>query len=208
MKHEDITGYTWGDAQLTDAHSFLIPALVSELGRVKVSEKRVFDLGCGNGSVANILGSMGWSVQGVDPSTEGIEQANTKFPKLGLEQGSAYDDLRERFGRFPVVISLEVVEHVYSPRKYAETLFSLVESGGTAIISTPYHGYFKNLALALSGKMDKHFTALWDHGHIKFWSINTLTQLLSEAGFVNIRFRRVGRIPILAKSMVAIVQKP
>jgi 2-polyprenyl-6-hydroxyphenyl methylase/3-demethylubiquinone-9 3-methyltransferase len=55
--------------------------------------------------------------------------------------------------------------------------------------------------------MDDHFTALWDYGHIKFWSMKTLRQLLVEAGFVDIRFMRVGRIPALAKSMIAIAGK-
>lgn len=75
------------------------------------------------------------------------------------------------------------------------------------IISTPYHGYLKNLALAATGKMNAHFTALWDHGHIKFWSIPTLTQLLRERGFTNIRSRCVGRIPAIARSMIAVPQK-
>jgi 2-polyprenyl-6-hydroxyphenyl methylase/3-demethylubiquinone-9 3-methyltransferase len=56
--------------------------------------------------------------------------------------------------------------------------------------------------------MDRHYTALWDHGHIKFWSIPTLTTLLTEAGFQTIRFHRVGRIPALAKSMIAVAEKP
>lgn len=150
----------------------------------------------------------GWSVTGVDPSSEGIAQAVDAFPDLSFEQGSAYDDLAAKYGRFPVVVSLEVVEHVYAPRDYARTLFDLVKPGGTAIVSTPYHGYLKNLALAVSGHMDRHFTALWDHGHIKFWSIPTLTTLLTEAGFRDIRFLRVGRIPALAKSMIAVAQKP
>ena len=161
-----------------------------------------------NGSVASALARLGWDVTGVDPSAEGIAQANANYPELRLEQGSAYDDLVARYGRFPVVTSLEVVEHVYFPRRYAATLFALLEPGGTAIVSTPYHGYWKNLALALSGKMDAHFTALWDYGHIKFWSIATLTRLLAEAGFVDIRFQRVGRIPALAKSMIAIARRP
>lgn len=76
------------------------------------------------------------------------------------------------------------------------------------MISTPYHGYWKNLALALAGKMDDHFTALWDHGHIKFWSVRTLDALLEEAGFVDVCFERVGRVPALAKSMVAVARKP
>jgi 2-polyprenyl-6-hydroxyphenyl methylase/3-demethylubiquinone-9 3-methyltransferase len=52
--------------------------------------------------------------------------------------------------------------------------------------------------------MDAHFTALWDHGHVKFWSIATL----GEAGFVDIRFDRVGRVPALAKSMIAMARRP
>ncbi|HSQ49736.1 MAG TPA: hypothetical protein VLL94_00560, partial [Nitrospiraceae bacterium] len=75
------------------------------------------------------------------------------------------------------------------------------------IVSTPYHGYWKNLAMALTGRLDHHFTALWDHGHIKFWSMATLRQLLLEAGFRSITFRRVGRVPALAKSMIAVATK-
>jgi hypothetical protein len=41
-------------------------------------------------------------------------------------------------------------------------------------IMTPCHGYFKNLLLALTGKLDAHHDPLWDHGHIKFWSVPTL----------------------------------
>jgi 2-polyprenyl-6-hydroxyphenyl methylase/3-demethylubiquinone-9 3-methyltransferase len=143
----------------------------------------------------------------VDASVQGIEQARRRHPHLSLELGSAYDGLAQTYGRFPVVVSLEVVEHLYAPRAYARTLFDLVEPSGTAIVSTPYHGYWKNLVLALTGRLDRHFTALWDHGHIKFWSMATLTQLLLEAGFHSVSFRRVGRVPALAKSMIAIAAK-
>tara|TARA_R100000687_G_scaffold17292_1_gene13652 strand:- start:1789 stop:2436 length:648 start_codon:yes stop_codon:yes gene_type:complete len=207
-----ISGYRYSDATHSCAHSYLMPAVNAELLNVKERFKgrdaRLFDLGCGNGSVAASITKLGWEVTGVDPSSEGISAAGKMYPELLLKEGSAYDDLVSVYGRFPVVVSLEVVEHVYAPREYARTLFDLVEPGGTAIISTPYHGYFKNLALAISGKMDRHFTALWDHGHIKFWSTPTLTALLEEAGFVEIRFARVGRIPPLAKSMIAIAHKP
>lgn len=209
MADVSIAGYRYSDALTNTSHRVLLPALREELGALAATrQRRLFDLGCGNGSVAALLHHEGWEVCGVDPSSEGIAAANLTFPQLRLEQGSAYDDLAARFGRFPVVISLEVVEHVYAPRHYARTLFDLVEPGGTAIVSTPFHGYFKNLALAVSGKMDDHFTALWDHGHIKFWSYRTLTTLLTEAGFERIRFRRVGRIAPLAHSMIAIVHRP
>jgi 2-polyprenyl-6-hydroxyphenyl methylase/3-demethylubiquinone-9 3-methyltransferase len=207
-----ISGYRYRDKHSSPSHNYLLPSVKSELGRIRSAHPSapppLFDLGCGNGSVGASLADDGWDVTGVDPSSEGIAEAKIAYPHLRLEQGSAYDDLASRFGRFPVVISLEVVEHVYSPRDYARTLFDLAEPGGTAIVSTPYHGYLKNLALAATGKMDSHFTALWDHGHIKFWSERTLTSLLMEVGFTSIRFLRVGRISALAKSMIAIADKP
>lgn len=204
-----ISGYHYDNADLGHAHHYLLPTVLRVLDGVEMAgERRLFELGCGNGSVAQVLSVRGWDVTGVDPSVEGIAQAQAAYPALQLATGSAYDDLAASYGQFPVVLSLEVVEHVYAPRHYARTVYDLLQAGGTAIISTPYHGYWKNLALALSGRLDNHFTALWDHGHIKFWSMHTLGELLREAGFVDIRFERVGRVPALAKAMIAIAQKP
>lgn len=212
MNDTAISGYRYASAQPGHHHAYLLPTIIKVLDtlNVPVGQRRLFELGCGNGSMAHALTQHGWDVTGVDPSVEGITQAQAAFPDLKLHSGSAYDDLASRYGQFPVAVSLEVVEHVYAPRHYARTLFDLLEPGGvgTAILSTPYHGYWKNLALALSGRMDAHFTALWDHGHIKFWSIRTLGELLREAGFVDLRFVRVGRVPALAKAMIAVARKP
>ena len=213
MKEIDaISGYEYTDGGSNHSHDYLLPTLIAELEIVKKqtggSNAQLFELGCGNGSVAARLAELGWGITGVDPSREGIAQARAAHPGLRLATGSAYDDLAGIYGRFPVVTSLEVVEHVYAPRDYAKTLYDLLEPGGTAIISTPFHGYWKNLAMALTGKMDAHFTALWDHGHIKFWSEKTLTQLLSEVGLEVMRFHHVGRIPALAKSMIVVARKP
>jgi 2-polyprenyl-6-hydroxyphenyl methylase/3-demethylubiquinone-9 3-methyltransferase len=167
----------------------------------------IFDAGCGNGVTAHWLAGLGYEVAGIDASHHGITQAKNAYPELRLEVGSVYDDLAARFGRYPVVISLEVIEHLYSPRAFTHRLSEVLEEGGVGIVSTPYHGYWKNLMLALSGKLDDHFTALWGGGHIKFWSPQTLSALLVEAGFSNIRFYRVGRIPPLAKSMIAVFRR-
>jgi hypothetical protein len=62
--------------------------------------------------------------------------------------------------------------------------------------------------MAVTGKMDANFTARWDHGHIKFWSRKTITQLLAEVGLDVVRIHRVGRIPQLAKSMIVVAKRP
>jgi 2-polyprenyl-3-methyl-5-hydroxy-6-metoxy-1,4-benzoquinol methylase len=210
LSDPEITGYRCIESGLNQSHGYLLPAVSRVLDELTVPARarRLFELGCGNGSVAYELTRRGWDLTGVDPSVEGIEQAQAAHPELKLVCGSAYDDLATQYGQFPVVLSLEVVEHVYAPRRYVRTVFDLLTTGGTAIISTPFHGYWKNLALALTGRMDNHFTALWDHGHIKFWSKRTLSMLLEEAGFVSVRFELTGRIRPLAKSMIAIARKP
>jgi len=202
-----VSDYQYSDGRLNESHEYLLPALVSILNSLDAPEKRLFELGCGNGSVAAAMTMLGYDVTGIDASEQAITQANRHHPELKLKRGSAYDDLAGLYGQFPIVVSLEVIEHLYFPRKFATTVFDLLLPGGVAILSTPYHGYLKNLALALTGKMDEHFTALWDDGHIKFWSIRSLSALLRETGFTVEQFSRVGRIPVLGKSMIVVVKK-
>ena len=203
--------YHYGAAGATWANHYLWPVLGREIEarrRAAAVRQTVFDLGCGNGATCHYLHSLGFAVTFVDLSESGICIAKTSYPECRFEIGSAYDDLAAKYGRFPLVVSLEVVEHCYDPRKFAGRLFDLVEPGGTAFVSTPYHGYLKNVALAVTGKLDQHFTVLWDGGHVKFFSIRTLGLLLAEAGFRDIQFVRVGRVPAFAKSMVAIARRP
>ena len=75
-------------------------------------------------------------------------------------------------------------------------------------MTTPYHGYLKNLALSLAGKWDHHHTALWHGGHIKFWSRRSLTKLLTAESFLHQQFLGVGRLPWLWNSMVLVMRKP
>ena len=202
---EQTAEYRYDSAASTDAHAYLVPAVEKIVASLRPS--RIIELGCGNGSVAYRLSKYA-QVIGIDASQSGVNIANRNFSGLKIEQGSVYDDLRAKYGEFPLVLSLEVVEHLYDPRRFARTMYDLVEPGGTAIVSTPYHSYWKNLAIAVAGRMDSHFTALWDGGHIKFWSMQTLRLLLTEVGFRDVRFFRVGRIPALAKSMIAIAKRP
>lgn len=178
--------------------------LVSRLG----AGARIIDVGCGNGATAAMLAELGFDVVGIDPSSTGTEVARRAYPHLRFAERSAYDDLAAEFGQFDAAVSLEVVEHCYWPRVFARNLFALLRPGGLAIVSTPFHGYWKNVALAVSGKLDAHWAPLWDGGHIKFWSERTLRQLLEEIGFAEIGFRRAGRIRPLAKSMIAVARRP
>ena len=205
----DLSNYLYSDARSHAHHYYLDDRVLGILAQLSwpAGKRYVFELGCGNGSFAKIMSDRGYAVTAVDASIDGIKLARASFPGIEFHNSSAYDDLCKKFGKFNAVVSLEVVEHIFEPRKYVATIYDLLENGGTAILSTPYHSYVKNVALAVSGKLDAHFTALWDYGHIKFWSIKTLRILLQEAGFPEVQFRRVGRIPPLARSMIAVARR-
>ena len=139
MEVNNISGYRYSSAFVGQHHRYLLPnvySLLTELNR-PLEQQCLFELGCGNGSVAHELTLRGWDVTGVDPSEDGIQQARINYPDLKLRNGSAYDNLAGQYGQFPVVLSLEVVEHVYAPRDYARTTFDLLSGGGTAILSNP-----------------------------------------------------------------------
>jgi 2-polyprenyl-6-hydroxyphenyl methylase/3-demethylubiquinone-9 3-methyltransferase len=199
--------YYYASAEPTWSNQYLWPPLRDILESRLQAGNRIMDLGCGGGATAAMLAESGFSVTAVDPSVTGIRVATEAYPGVRFAERSAYDDLSDEFGEFDAVISLEVVEHCCWPRLFAKSVLSLLRPGGLAVISTPFHGYWKNLALALAGRFDVHWSPLWDGGHIKFWSENTLRALLDEVGFVDIEFQRVGRIPPLARSMIATARK-
>lgn len=186
------------------AHSYLAGSILEMLNSEK--NKTLLDVGCGNGSMANLFIEQGYNVYGTDASETGISQARIKHPGRFFLQDLTKDELPNELTsiNFDTIISTEVVEHLYDPRNYIAFCKKVLEKngGGEIILSTPYHGYLKNLVMAASGTLDKHFTALWDGGHIKFWSRATLTKLLTEQGFRVTEFKGSGRIPYLWKSML------
>jgi 2-polyprenyl-6-hydroxyphenyl methylase/3-demethylubiquinone-9 3-methyltransferase len=191
-----VPEYGWKDACPTDAHVYLWPVLLDVIKGINIPAPKIFDAGCGNGFLAGQLLMNGYKVSGCDASVLGVNAAIENYPKGNFEVASVYDNLEQRFGAdWDIVISSEVVEHLYNPRLFAENLFKMIKPGGYLVISTPYHGYMKNLAIASIGKFDNHFTALWDGGHIKFWSYSTLKMLLKEQGFCDFCFFGAGRFP-------------
>lgn len=164
--------YGWQDTALTEANHLLIPAILKMLPKRGV---RVLDLGCGNGTLAVALHQQGYDVVALDASADGIELARQQNPGIRFETCSIYDGSVPGLvgGGYDFVISMEVIEHLYWPRKLLEVGYSSLEIGGRMIITTPYHGYFKNLAISVLDGWDRHFTAGWDGGHIKFFSKNS-----------------------------------
>ena len=171
---------------------------------------RVLDIGCGKGSILQEFLTRGCEIVGTDLSEQGIRLARENLPTGRFEIMAAEASLLDQLATdpFDLVVSTEVVEHVYAPREWALGCYNALKPGGRLICSTPYHGYLKNLMLSLLGHWDKHADPLWDGGHIKLWSRKTLSQLLEETGFEVTGFQGVGRLPGLWMTMLMVARKP
>ncbi len=205
--HESVRYTTEAGAP---SHRLNIPRLLELCPELNSPQTRVLDIGCGNGSVAARIVKSGCTIVGIDLSEYGIQIAKEICPAGRFEVLPANAEILENLGEkpFDVVYSLEVIEHLYDPRGFLAGCFAATRSGGTFVCSTPYHGYLKNLAIAVMGKWDSHANPTWDGGHIKLFSRATLSALMEETGFRNLRFSGVGRYPYLWKSMLIAGTKP
>jgi 2-polyprenyl-3-methyl-5-hydroxy-6-metoxy-1,4-benzoquinol methylase len=208
MTENVVQNYGWDTARGPQSCGYIAPEVLRILRTLHVA--RVLDLGSGNGALCEQLSRAGFQTAGVEYDKEGVDVAKASHPNIRFYNYGVQDDpdkLMQLEGRFDAVVSTEVIEHLFSPHLLPAYAKGVLKQGGYLIITTPYHGYWKNLALALFGKWDKHLTVLWHGGHIKFWSRNTLSLLLQESGFEVVAFSGVGRLPYLWKSMVLVARK-
>jgi 2-polyprenyl-6-hydroxyphenyl methylase/3-demethylubiquinone-9 3-methyltransferase len=110
-------------------------------GLVPLRGKRVLDIGCGGGILADSMARQGAQVLGIDlagkalkvaqlhaleAGTEGVEYREVSAEALALEQPSSFD----------VVTCMEMLEHVPDPSSIVKACATLVKPGGHVFFST------------------------------------------------------------------------
>jgi 2-polyprenyl-3-methyl-5-hydroxy-6-metoxy-1,4-benzoquinol methylase len=193
--------FLWDTSSSTEVHKYVYPILDKWINNSETNN--LLDLGCGNGSLTAMFANNGIKCYGTDFSESGIKIAQKAFPDVDFFQSSIDNELPiNHHAKYDVVISVEVIEHLLLPRQLFNRAKEALKPDGYLIVTTPFHGFWKNIALALTNSFDKHWHPLRDHGHVKFFSESTLSQLFVEQGYEVIEIKRVGRIPIFARSMV------
>ncbi len=99
---------------------------------------RVLELGCGEGIGAPLLAEHAFSYTGVDLDDAAILTARKNLKEAKFQ--FLYDDfMGKKFGDFQTVVSLDVVEHIYSEHEalYFETILKNLTYDGIAIVGTP-----------------------------------------------------------------------
>ena len=204
----NVESYGWFSAEAPQSCNYIENEVLNILNSLSIH--KVLDLGCGNGRLCGVLNRNNYDVVGIEYDNEGYHIACSQYPEVKFYNKGVQDstvDIVNECGLVDAVISTEVIEHLFSPHLLPIFSSSCLKDNGFLIVTTPYHGYLKNLALSIFNKWDHHHTALWHGGHIKFWSKKTLTALLEGNGFKLISFSGVGRLPYLWKSMVLVAQK-
>ena len=102
--------------------------------------RRVLDVGCGGGLLAEALCRAGAQVTAVDRAPTMIEVARLHAAEAGLaidyRVADAMQLLADPAERYDVVTCMEMLEHVPDPGAMVAALAGLVKSGGSLFVST------------------------------------------------------------------------
>jgi len=108
--------------------------------RVGLHGKRVIDVGCGGGILAESMAARGAVVTGIDMGQAPLEVARLHLLESGQQVDyrriSAEEIAAEMPGQFDVVTCMEMLEHVPDPASVISACAALVRPGGRVFFST------------------------------------------------------------------------
>jgi len=110
-------------------------------GLAPLQGKRVVDIGCGGGILADSMARKGASVLGIDLSTKALKVAQlhaieASTPGVEYREVSAEALAAEQPESFDVVTCMEMLEHVPDPASVVQACAALVKPGGWVFFST------------------------------------------------------------------------
>lgn len=110
-------------------------------GLIALQGKRVLDVGCGGGILADAMARKGASVLGIDLASKALKVAQLHALEAQTE-GVQYCEISaealaaEQPGNFDVVTCMEMLEHVPDPSSIVKACAALVKPGGHVFFST------------------------------------------------------------------------
>jgi 2-polyprenyl-3-methyl-5-hydroxy-6-metoxy-1,4-benzoquinol methylase len=157
---------------------------------LKPSDK-VLDLGCGGGQFTQAISEAGYETSGADISERSLDLARKRFPGGHFFLLNPEGTIPSPDEIYAAVWCSEVIEHILDVNSFLLEIRRVLKPGGVLILTTPYHGFLKNLLIVLL-KFDRHFDP--EGPHIRFFDRKGLERCLGKNGFTPVSFQGIGRI--------------
>jgi SAM-dependent methyltransferase len=157
---------------------------------------RCLDVGCGAGQTyGQWVNRRAGAYSGVDVSEKAVELARGSGLDAEVIEDAAALPFEDE--SFDVAICIEVFEHLFSPDKAAAEICRVLRPGGTLIASAPNAAYWRLRANLLFGLWNPLGDALaveqpWRDPHIRFFTPQTMSRMLSHSGFSSIETKAHG----------------
>lgn len=158
-------------SNLNDSHLSILKLMPQDCNTI-------LDVGCGTGNLSYHLQKEGYNVTGLDVSGFALAEAKKRGIKSVL--GDLDSELPFKDNSFDCVVCCQVLQHIFEPLK----LVSDMKRVGSKfiIINVPNIAYWKYRARLLFG--DFPFTSISYHEPIRFFTLETLKNMITDAGLV------------------------
>jgi SAM-dependent methyltransferase len=161
------------------------------------SGDRALDIGCGAGEFTAAIAQAGAAAIGVDVAEAAVARARSRHPGVSFDLVRFDGPLPFDDGSFDLAWASEVIEHVADTARWLSEVRRVLAPGGRLLITTPSHG---RLRVALGG-VERFSEPLGDHLHL--YTKRSLSALLAEFDFGEVRVRSVDGPPLLSRMLLA-----
>ncbi|MEE8303427.1 MAG: class I SAM-dependent methyltransferase [Candidatus Tectomicrobia bacterium] len=156
------------------------------------SYKRVLDVGCASGYLAQRFKANGCSVTGIETDPEEAEKARAYCDMVLTADANTVPASAFRDGSFDVIVYADVLEHMEHPDRVLRTQQRWLSSNGYAIVSLPNIAYMAIRLQLLLGQFNYRDFGILDRTHLRFYTLATAKELLHGAQYSVEGFAPVG----------------
>ena len=153
---------------------------------VSISGKKVLDVGCGGGILAESMAIAGAQAKGIDLSEKALKVADLHSLESGVqvqyEYISAEDLAKKETGQYDVVTCMEMLEHVPDPLSIIKSCAALVKPGGKVFFSTLNRNPKSYLFAIIGAEYLLRILPKGTHDYKKFIKPSELNEFIREAG--------------------------
>ena len=169
-------------------------------GQVGLAGKRVIDIGCGGGILAESMAAKGANVTGIDLSEKPLQVAKLHLLETGRNVDyrliAAEDIAREQPEQFDCVTCMELLEHVPDPASTVKAAAALAAPGAWIFFSTINRNPKSFLFAIIGAEYILNMLPKGTHEYRRFITPAELARMAREAGLTVTEFTGMTYNPI------------